>query len=156
MTTIIIDTREQRPLEITHYQFEVATLPVGDYGIRGFSDFTNPRFIVERKSLSDLVGSLSQGRARFMREVVKMRAFEFKALLIEARRFDVESHAYSSDMTPASVLASLDAIQVRNAVQIEWAVDHRGASVRLESWVRQFIRGVEKQAKLLETAGAVA
>lgn len=91
MPTIIIDTREQAPLPIEAYPVERATLPVGDYGIAGFSDWDNPAFIVERKSLDDLVQSLTHGRDRFEREVLKLRQIGFRALLIEAEQSQIES-----------------------------------------------------------------
>lgn len=80
---VLIDTREQCPLPITAYPVERTGLPVGDYGIKGFSDWENPRFIVERKSLADLCGSLSNDRERFMREIEKLRQFAFRAIVIE-------------------------------------------------------------------------
>ena len=54
---VLIDTREKSPLAISAYPTAVETLSVGDYGIRNFSDWNNPAFIGERKSLEDLVGS---------------------------------------------------------------------------------------------------
>ena len=141
---VIIDTREQRPLEISGYPVERGTLPVGDYGIKGFSDWTNPAFIVERKSLQDLYNSLIQGRERFFKEINKLRQFQFRALLIEAHRFEIESGAFHGGASPASLLASLDAIQVRVGLHINWAGDSIGAAIQLEGLVRQFIRGIEK------------
>jgi len=49
------------------FPVERATLPAGDYGLRGFSDWANPVFIVERKSGADLCGSLGKGRERSLR-----------------------------------------------------------------------------------------
>lgn len=149
MITIQIDTREQRPLEITAYPTERIGLPVGDYGIRNFSDWNNPRFIVERKSVDDLVGSVTSGRARFLKEIEKLRQFEFRALLIEGTRLDVELGHFKSCTAPASVLATLDAISVRANVHCFWCSDPEGAARQLESLVRQFIRGIEKQARLI-------
>ena len=88
--TILIDTREQRPLPVTAYPVETVGLPCGDYGLRGFSDWTCPQFIVERKTLDDLVQSLTHDRDRFDREVMKMRQFGFRALLIEGLQREVE------------------------------------------------------------------
>ncbi len=146
---IQIDTREQAPLRIEAYPVELVTLPVGDYGIRGFSDWTNPAFIVERKSLPDLCGSLGHGRARFMREIEKLRAFRFAALLIEADRVQVECGAYTSGMTAPALLASLDAIEVRAGVHVIWAGDAKGAAERLGGLARQFVRGIEKDYRRL-------
>ena len=127
-------------------------LPIGDYGIVGFSDWTNPRFIVERKSLSDLIKSLTgrqdaakdSERKRFMREIEKMRQFGWRALLIEARREEVAAGDYRSAATPQSMLASLDAVAVRAGVHLFWAGGHEEAARQLESLVRQFIRGIHK------------
>jgi ERCC4-type nuclease len=148
--TIQIDTREQRPLKITAYPIETATLPVGDYGIRGFSDWQNPRFIVERKSVADLVGSLTQGRERFMKEVELLRRFQFAAIVIEGMEADVERGEYQSKATPQSILASLNAIQVRAGVHLLWCGSPLGAARRVEILVRQFVRGVEKDYKRLQ------
>jgi len=88
--TILIDTREQTPLAFDRrFPTERATLPVGDYGVRGFSDWSNPAFVIERKTLDDLCGSLGTGRERFLREVERMRQFRFRALVIEAHKDQV-------------------------------------------------------------------
>ena len=149
---IIIDTREQNPLKIQGYQIVIEALPVGDYGIVGFSDWQNPAFIVERKSLDDLTASLTKGRDRFIREVEKMRQFRFKALLIEADRLDVVAKAYRSAVSPVSILASLDALSVRCGLQVFWCDSPDGCARQFESLVRQFCRGIEKEYRRLEYA----
>ena len=151
---VVIDSREQRPLEISAYPTVVQGLPVGDYGIEGFSDWANPAFVVERKSLDDLVGSLTQGRKRFFAEIEKMRRFGFRGLLIEGTRDQVVLGQYVSRATPQSVLASLDAIAVRAGVHLFWCGAAAGAARQLEGLVRQFVRWVEKDYRLLQAAGA--
>ena len=76
--TIITDSREQTPLIFTNFPTVTAGLPTGDYSIAGLED----DFCIERKSLSDLYGSLTSGRDRFMRELQRMRAYQFRRLLI--------------------------------------------------------------------------
>ena len=152
--TITIDTREQNPLDIQAYPVERGTLPVGDYGISGFSDWDNPRFIVERKSLDDLVGSLTSGRDRFMRECEKLRQFTFAALLIEGFEGEAELGQYHSKAHPNSIMASLAALQVRANIHVMWCRDHEGAARMFERLVRQFIRGIEKDVKRLENGSA--
>lgn len=147
--TILIDTREQAPLVIQAFPTERATLPVGDYGVRGFSDWTRPAFIVERKSLNDLLGSITTGRDRFMREIERMRQFGFRALVIEATQDDVELGQYRSGMPPKSVLATLDALAVRTNVHVFWCGNATGAARQVESLVRQFTRGLLKDARRL-------
>ena len=154
--TIIIDTREKRPLCVSTYPMERTTLAVGDYGLAGFSTWDRPEFIVERKALDDLVGSLTKGRARFWRELQKMRAFQFAALLIEATPDEVELHRYRSRATPQSIMASLAAVQVRLGVHIVWGGDPADCATWLEGAVRQFARGREKDFAALYGSEAVA
>ena len=152
---IQVDTREQAPLPIRRFPVERIGLPCGDYGIKGFSDWSNPRFIVERKSLDDLAGSIGKGRERFMREIEKLRQFGFRALVIEGRRADVEAHAYRSSIAPASILGTLDALAVRAGLHVFWCGDAEGAARQVESLVEKFVRGIERDYKLtLATACA--
>lgn len=144
---IQIDTREQRPLVVSDYETERVTLPVGDYGIRGFSDWSNPAFILERKSLDDLVNSLTQ--ERFFREIEKLRAFYFAGLLIEGLRDQVEMHQYRSLIHPNAALARIDAIEVRCRIHVIWAGSSAGAAARLCGYARQFARGIEKDYQRL-------
>lgn len=150
--TVLIDTREQLPLRITAYPTQEATLPVGDYGIEGFSDWGNPQFIAERKSLSDLIGSLTFERERFMRECQKLRQFRFAALIIEAERRSIEAGLYRSEATPASILGSLAALEVRTGLHVIYSGDAAGAAVDLERLVRVFCHGIEKDFARLRVA----
>lgn len=66
--TIIIDTREQTPWCFSDMvKTEVAALKIGDYALKG--DLT---FCVERKSLEDFLGTISEGWDRFQRELYRM------------------------------------------------------------------------------------
>jgi len=154
--TILIDSREEARLRIDkRFPVEIVGLPVGDYGIRGFSDWNNPAFIVERKSLDDLCGSLGKGRARFLREIEKMRQFRFRALVIEAARDTVALGTYQSLVSPASLLSTLDALSVRAGLHVYWCGDAEGAARQVESLVRQFVRGIEKDSARLEMAAEI-
>ena len=143
--TVLVDSREQTPLVIENFPVSVVGLPVGDYGIEGLSDWNCPAFVVERKSLNDLIGSLTTGRDRFMREIEKLRQFRFRALLIEAWESQVEAGDYISAATPQSILQSLSALQVRANLHVIWAGGPSGAARALERLVRQTVRGVEKE-----------
>jgi ERCC4-type nuclease len=102
---IIIDTREQRPWRFAHAA-ERATLPTGDYSVRGFET----RIVIERKSLGDLIGSLTAERGRFMRELTRLRQVEWRLLLIEADAWELFAAQWRSRVRPASVIGALSAI----------------------------------------------
>lgn len=124
---VLIDTREQRPLRFAPdlgVDCGVASLPTGDYSVRGFTHL----IALERKSISDLVQTLSQGRERFEAELDRLAEYRFKALLIEGDAVDIEAHAYRSNMLPKSVLGSLRAFAWRWGVPHFWCTSPAGAA----------------------------
>lgn len=80
--TLIVDSREQRELDFSRFK-GVATvrqgLKTGDYSIAGLED----KWVCERKSVQDIVGTLVSGHERFLREMERMRDFEERYILIE-------------------------------------------------------------------------
>ena len=61
----IIDSREQKPLDLEPLTTITSTLVTGDYSVRGLEHVV----AIERKSLDDLVGCVGRDRERFDREV---------------------------------------------------------------------------------------
>src|SRR5690348_5220010 len=104
--TIVIDTREQRPWSFT-LPTVVATVPTGaDYSVLGFETVIG----IERKSVDDLVGSLTVGRDRFTRSLEALRTRPYRALVIEGSLADFARGDYVSRAHPNSVLGSLASI----------------------------------------------
>ena len=80
--TIIQDTREALPLDFTGFRGISsirAGLKTGDYSIAGYED----KICFERKSVPDLISTLSAGHERFLREVERMKSYEESYILIE-------------------------------------------------------------------------
>lgn len=75
---ILIDSREQLPLAFPNSRR--ATLATGDYSLEGYET----RIAVERKSLPDLYGCIGQSRERFERELVRLAAIPYPAIIIES------------------------------------------------------------------------
>lgn len=80
--TILVDTREQSPWSFTEIRgrsdqkyrplivpVKLAGLPTGDYSIEGLAD----GIAIERKSLTDLFGTILGDRERFERELERMQ-----------------------------------------------------------------------------------
>ncbi len=146
---VLIDTREQRPLRFVEglgVDCGVATLPAGDYSVRGFTHL----IALERKSISDLVSTLSHGRERFENELDLLAQYRWKAILIEGDQVDIEAHAYRSSMLPKSVLGSLRAFYWRWGVGHFWCTKPAGAAEHV-AWCARRLH--EKHADLMETAG---
>jgi DNA excision repair protein ERCC-4 len=140
---VLIDTREQRPWAFSRdVTSEFVTLDSGDYSIRNFSD----RVRVERKSLADLVGSITVGRDRFLDECRRLTAFEFRLLVVEASVEAVLAHAYRSQTNPQSVLGSVIALHVDFGLPCIWAGDARNAANMVERIFRRIVAKSEERA----------
>lgn len=147
--TIVIDSREQTPLAFERLPFEAGTLYSGDYSIRGFEDV----FAVERKSINDLVGSLSTGRDRFERELHRLRGYAFSRLLVVGTRFDIESRSYRSRMNPKAVLHSINAFEARY-IPIIWEPTPKQAAETVERWAFWFHREHARRFQRMAKEGA--
>lgn len=89
---------------------KTATLASGDYSLAGFQD----RVAVERKSKADLFGTLGRGRDRFVRELERLAAFEFAAVVVEAEWSEVlNDPPPHSRVPPKTVFRSVLAWQQR-------------------------------------------
>ena len=142
MPVILVDTCEQTPLTFANCPSETATLATGDYSIMGFED----EFTVERKSLDDLVGSCTNDRERFERELVRMRGYYFRRLLIVGTVEDVEAHRYRSRAEPKEILASVTAFEIRYGMPVAFCQTPAAAALQIERWAYYFFREKLKTA----------
>lgn len=126
--TVVIDTREQLPWGFRNFKCDSPkqdlplivntirkTLKTGDYSIEGMES----GITIERKSLSDLYSTISQGRERFIAEFERMCEFEFAALVIEADWSMICSKPpKESKLHPKSVFRALIAWSQRYKVHV--------------------------------------
>jgi len=131
LPTIVVDTREQTPLRFTRLQSIPGTLTTGDYSVVGLEEL----FAVERKSIADLVACCcNANRARFFRELHRLRGYPFRRLLVVGRRSEIELHLYRSEISPASVLGTLAAVEIRYQVPVVFAATPARAAALVELW----------------------
>ncbi|MBU4200069.1 MAG: ERCC4 domain-containing protein [Verrucomicrobia bacterium] len=134
---IVIDTREQSPLPITRLPIVRAGLYSGDYSVAGLESL----FAVERKSIADLVGCCAgSNRERFEHELHRLRGYRFKRLLIIGQRGEVEQKHYRSTITPAAVMGSLAAFEIRYDIPAVWADTPEAGAALVERWAWYFAR----------------
>ncbi len=95
----------------------VEGLPAGDYSIRGYGE----RIAIERKSKADLFGTLGQGRDRFVRELDRLNAYDFAAVVVEAELSEIltDPPAHTS-LSPKTITRSVIAWQQRFP-RVHWA-----------------------------------
>jgi ERCC4-type nuclease len=119
---IAVDTREKRP-----YRFaisEIRSLKTGDYSIVGMED----RVAVERKRLEELFDITGRDRERFERELERMAALDFAAIVIEADLPRVLRGAGFSHVSPKAVIGSLVSWCIRYRAHVFFAGDRRHAN----------------------------
>jgi DNA excision repair protein ERCC-4 len=136
--TAVIDTREQTPLDLGGLAVIRSGLVTGDYSLVGAEHL----FSVERKSLTDLAGCVTAGRDRFVRELIRLRGYRFRRLLIVGSRVDILKGSYHSKVEPAAVLASLAAWEIRFDVPVVHAASPEHAGEIVAGWIRAFSREV--------------
>jgi hypothetical protein len=105
--TIVVDAHERYPYRFTHQQVTVErrALPCGDYAVEHDGTLLAS---VERKSLDDLVGSVTSGRLRFA--LAELAALPRAAVVVEDRYSRVFTTTY---VRPAQVADGLAELQVR-------------------------------------------
>ena len=106
--TLLIDTREQNPLDLSRFEswfagVEKRALVIGDYSIAGMEEDC----VVERKDLADLVHSFTADRIVFVKRIKKMSAYPHKLLVITAAMSELKSRYPFSSFSPNRVMQAL-------------------------------------------------
>lgn len=129
--TIAVDTREQTPLVGFTVPTVRATLATGDYSIVGCEHL----FAVERKSMSDLIGSLTTGRERFERELVRLADMKRAIIVVEGDLEAVVAWRYRSNVSPKAIVGSLASFNARFGVPTVWCGSPRNAAIITEAFL---------------------
>ena len=125
--TLVQDSREQLPLFKPKPWIVSKGLKAGDYSIQGYEDIVS----IERKSISDLLGTLGKGRDRFERELDKLKDYKWKGLLIEGLEDDVYQPNDFSGMHPNSIYHSLADIETKWGLSVYYSKNKKDA----RAWV---------------------
>ena len=101
--TVIIDSREQFPFDLTPMCSITEGLATGDYSVRGLEEVV----AVERKELGDLISCIGPGRERFKRELQRMKAYPERCVVVEATWADLAEGKYRSRLNPESATSTV-------------------------------------------------
>ena len=167
--TIVVDTREQMPLDFAPYEAEGVTVEVGtvwpgDYTVKGFEK----SIAFERKSVGDLIGTLKNGyvgkdsirryESRFDLELEEFeRHYDRAFIVIEPDRPEVirecggnpegcdalvqiVQHWYRSAIPPVAVLAFIRALQVEYGCHVYLAVSREDAAHEIVETARMYLK----------------
>jgi len=127
--TAVIDSREQTPVTLQVkpdmiLPSEVGTLYTGDYSIKGLQNL----IAIERKSLSDMMGCIGTGRERFEKEILRLRGYDVKAIIVESSWAQIENGDYRSRVNPSAAIGTLMG-WIAHGVPITMAGDHMRAGI---------------------------
>jgi len=116
---LTIDTREQKPLDFSSYEFvegvKVSKLEYGDYAC-SFNDKVVP-VVFERKSLGDLFGTLGKGYKRFKSEINLAKADEvILVIIVEVDLLNILKGYKHSKMTGIGVIRTLFTLLVKHRI----------------------------------------
>lgn len=146
--TLAVDTREK-----DHYgslfqtSYIVKTLSEGDYSVCGLED----RIAIERKSLSDLISSLTFHRTRFEKELSKAKSYDRFYVVCECSPENILEGRYRSEAHPSAIWESIHALAVRHDTPFLFLSNRETAARAVESllckYAREFFKTVEAVAR---------
>jgi ERCC4-type nuclease len=133
LVPIVIDTREQEP-----YGFDAGrvrairrVLPAGDYSLEGHESSV----AIERKSLPDFVSTVIHNRARFYRELDRLREYRAAAVVVEGNLSDILTGSYRSAAHPNTLLGSVAAISIDFGVPVLFCSNRQAAIRFVEAYL---------------------
>jgi DNA excision repair protein ERCC-4 len=144
---LVVDSREQTP-----WTFQSPTvsgaLQYGDYSVLGLESLIS----IERKSLTDLLGSLTNDRARFETELKRARSLHKFFIIAECSPADllVESFGKLSRAHPRSVWGTICAWSTRYAPFLFGGDREHAARIAegiLWAYAREFQKTTERMTK---------
>lgn len=121
--TALIARNEKMPFDVTPLGMAEATLSTADYSVRGLEDMV----ALERKSLDDLVACLGVDRDRFTRELQRMKAYPFRAVVVEAAWSELELGNYRSRISSKAACHSIISFQTRYCIPFMFAGSRESA-----------------------------
>ena len=127
--TILVDTREQKPLPFPASIPTIrTTLKEGDYGIAGC-----PKFVAEKKDLADLIGTLYGHKMaadgsklknldRFCRELTRIKDGNYtRAYIIVTDPITaLLAHSYRSQVSPEAVVGLIHRLEDEYGIVFEF------------------------------------
>lgn len=91
-------------------------------------------------------------RARFERELARLRGCRFQRLLVIGTPSEIEAHQYRGQIAPAAVMGSLAAWEVRFNVPVVFSPSPAAAALRVERWAHYYARELHQSANALRRA----
>ncbi len=115
---VVCDTREKLPYTFSDDTEVVReVLNTGDYTVQGFEDV----FSVERKSLPDLLKSITWERERFKDEILRADDLLGFVVIVECSIKDILEWNYERKVHPNSVMGTVNNWEKYHNVEFVWS-----------------------------------
>lgn len=148
MVKLVVDTREQTPWWIK--DVVVDTLNVGDYSIENHTD----KFAIERKSMADLVQTLTKGHARFKRELQRAESFDAFFIVVEQSYETLLRQEWTgaryTRMKGYQIAAIVDTLRVKYKIQILFCESRVTAKTLARNLAKAYLRTFGGKGEELE------
>jgi len=131
---IVVDTRESLPLGFPGSTRKA--LATGDYSVAGMEG----RVAIERKTLGDFYACVGRERERFERELERLAAMDYAAVVIEACLSDILHGTEFSRVHPMSAIGSILGWSVKHRLPFFLAEDRRRCRSMVYHLLRHFWR----------------
>lgn len=147
---IIIDSNEKKPLEFKNANVIKKVLPFGDYTLLNFET----DIIIERKELNDLINSLNNyhddiSKSRFFREIIALKGYKYKLILVEASLQDIYNHKYKSKINFHAIIGTIQSIMIKYNIPFIFSLNHDDSADFVEGYFYHFMKEQIKQVKRL-------
>ena len=152
--SVVVDTREQAPWHFLNVDpWKIVPLVTGkalasgDYSIAG----AESRIAIERKSVQDLLGSITSGRDRFEREFERLAEMEHAAVVVEGDWGEIFNALERTKINPDSLVGTVAAWSIRYGVHWWLCPSRRYAEIwtlqLLYQWWKQEQRRLKEASK---------
>jgi DNA excision repair protein ERCC-4 len=153
--SVVVDTREQAPWHFLNVDpwkivplITDKALATGDYSIAG----AESRIAIERKSIQDLLGSITAGRDRFEREFERLAKLEHAAVVVEGDWTAVLEALRSTKINADSLCGTVASWSIRYGVYWWFCFSRRHAEIWTLQLLHQWWK--QEQGRLKEVAKA--
>ena len=115
-----------------------------------------PERTIERKSASDLAGTLTSGRKRFLAEIERLREYDFACVVVEAELSELcKGIPFAPSFRPRTIFRSVMFWQLRYPSIRWWAVPGREVAQAvtyqlLRTWWRERIEAPARKSRRKE------
>jgi DNA excision repair protein ERCC-4 len=129
--TIVIDSDEKKPWVFDNVPTVRRKLAKGDYSIEGYENSIS----IERKSLTDFVGTILYSYLRFSLEMSAFSQYQSACIVVEASPLDVVKGRHKSGASAHSVLAISLAISNKYGIPVHWWGNRQVAQWMALKWL---------------------